>query len=113
MSQLTTHVLDTAKGKPAEGILVLLEKPGPKGRWLAFAKGTTNKDGRLSDLLKKDRVLKSGKYRLTFDTASYFTKQKVNYFFPLVQVVFEINDSNHYHVPLLLNPYGYSTYRGS
>jgi len=113
MSQLTTHVLDTSKGKPAEGIPVLLEKPGPKGRWLAFAKGVTNKDGRISDLLKKDKVLKPGNYRLTFDTASYYNKQGIKYFYPLVQIVFEISDASNYHVPLLLNPYGYSTYRGS
>ncbi len=113
MSQLTSHVLDTSKGKPAEGIQVLLEKPGPKGKWLAFSKSVTNKDGRISDLLKKDQVLKPGNYRLTFDTGAYFSKQNVKCFYPLVQVVFEIKDDNHYHVPLLLSPYGYSTYRGS
>jgi len=113
MSQVTTHVLDTSSGKPAEGIQVLLEKPGPKGRWLAFAKGVTNKDGRVSDLLKKDKTLKAGNYRLTFDTASYFNKQSLKCFYPLVQIVFEIKDETHYHVPLLLSPYGYSTYRGS
>ncbi len=113
MSQLTTHVLDTAKGKPAEGIHVILEKPGPKGKWLAFSKGITNKDGRIADLLKKDKVLKAGNYRLTFDTASYFSHQKVKCFYPLVQIAFEITDASHYHVPLLLSPYGYSTYRGS
>ena len=113
MSQLTTHVLDTSKGIPAEGIQVLLEKPGPKGRWLAFAKGITNKDGRVSDLLKEGKLLKEGNYRLTFDTGAYFNKQKLKCFYPLVQIVFEIRDGSHYHVPLLLNPFGYSTYRGS
>jgi len=113
MSQVTTHVLDTSRGKPAEGITVLIEKPGPKGKWLAFSKGITNKDGRVADLIKKDKVLKPGNYRLTFDTASYFSKQKVKCFYPMVQIVFELSDANHYHVPLLLSPYGYSTYRGS
>ena len=113
MSQVTTHVLDTSIGKPADGIAVLLEKPGPKGRWLAFSKGVTNKDGRVTDFLKKDKILKAGNYRLTFDTASYFNKQGVKCFYPLVQIVFEIKDESHYHVPLLLSPYGYSTYRGS
>jgi len=113
MSQVTTHVLDTSLGKPAEGISVLLEKPGPKGRWLAFAKGVTNKDGRVTDLLKKDRMLKPGNYRLTFDSASYFNKNSKKHFYPLVQIVFEIKDDNHYHVPLLMSPFGYSTYRGS
>jgi len=113
MNQLSTHVLDTSKGKPAEGIQVLLEKPGPKGKWLAFSKGVTNKDGRISDFLKKEKTLKPGNYRLTFDTASYFGKQNVKCFYPLVQIVFEIKDESHYHVPLLLSPYGYSTYRGS
>ncbi|MCX6292499.1 MAG: hydroxyisourate hydrolase [Bacteroidetes bacterium] len=113
MSQLTTHILDTSKGKPAEGISVLLEKPGPKGKWLAFAKGISNKDGRIADLLKKDQTLKTGKYRLTFETLSYFSKQDIKCFYPLVQIVFEVTDASHYHVPLLLSPYGYSTYRGS
>src|SRR5438105_15362066 len=113
MSQVTTHVLDTSLGKPAEGIQALLEKPGPKGRWLAFAKGVSNKDGRIIDLLKKDKILKAGNYRLTFDTGAYFNRQKIKCFYPLVQIVFEIKDENHYHVPLLLSPYAYSTYRGS
>ncbi len=113
MSQVTTHILDTAQGKPAEGISVLLEKPGPKGRWLAFAKGISNKDGRIPDLLKEGKILKAGNYRLTFDTGAYFGKQKAKCFYPLVQIVFEIKDEKHYHVPLLLSPYGYSTYRGS
>jgi 5-hydroxyisourate hydrolase len=113
MSQVTTHILDLALGKPAEGILVLLEKPGQKGKWLAFSKGTSNKDGRVTDLLKKDKLLKAGNYRLTFDTGAYFKKQNVKCFYPLIQIVFEIADENTYHVPLLLSPFGYSTYRGS
>ena len=113
MSQVTTHVLDTSSGKPAEGIQVLLEKPGPKGKWLAFSKGITNKDGRVADLVKKDKSLKPGNYRLTFDTASYFNKKNTKCFYPLVQIVFEIKDDSHYHVPLLLSPFGFSTYRGS
>ena len=110
-SPITTHVLDTALGKPAAGIPVSLHLQ-LDGTWRELARGLTNQDGRITDLLQ-DPKLKPGKYRLTFDTAAYLgTTGKP--FFPEVEVVFEIRDPDqHYHVPLLLSPYGYSTYRGS
>ncbi len=93
-----------------------LRHPGnQKGRtFTELAKGRTNSDGRLPDLLPSSHILQPGTYRLTFDTDSYFTAAGATSFYPLVQITFTITDpGQHYHVPLLLSPYGYSTYRGS
>ena len=113
MSQITTHVLDTSKGKPAEGIAVTLEKSVSESNWEEIASGMTNTDGRVSDLLADGETIEPGIYRIVFDTGSYFAKNGVKGFYPMVTIVFQTQDTEHYHVPLLLNPYGYSTYRGS
>jgi len=111
MSGITTHVLDTARGRPAADLPVALEIRSGDG-WKVLGQARTNPDGRASDLL--DGRISAGTYRLTFDTASYFATAGVEAFFPVVQVVFEVRDpSSHYHVPLLLSPFGYSTYRGT
>lgn len=113
-SPITTHVLDTTRGVPAEGVAVSLEIQTSATEWNKIAAGKTNTDGRLPDLLPESHVLQNGIYRLTFETGKYFQSNKITSFYPYVQIVFEINDTKrHYHVPLLLNPYGYSTYRGS
>ena len=112
MSQLTTHILDTTLGKPAQGVNIRLEQSSGE-KWLAIASGTTNSDGRISDLLPKEKILDAGVYRLIFDTAAYFKSQHIKSFYPSVSIEFEVSDASHYHVPLLLNPFGYSTYRGS
>ena len=112
MSGITTHVLDTARGRPAAGVPVTLEVEAAGG-WKLVGKGTTNADGRVSDLVTDNSIV-AGVYRLIFDTATYFAGQKTQAFYPQVAVVFKVEDSNqHYHVPLLLSPFGYSTYRGS
>lgn len=111
MSQLTTHILDTSLGKPAQGVSVILEQRSYDNK--KIAEGITNVDGRIGDLLPKEKVLDAGIYRLVFDTVSYFKKQNIKTFYPQVIIEFEITDASHYHVPLLLNPFGYSTYRGS
>jgi 5-hydroxyisourate hydrolase len=109
MSGITTHVLDTSRGRPAAGVPVSLEKHDGN-YWNFIGRGQTDADGRCRTLL--DGPLENGKYRLTFGTAAYFGEG--NTFFPEVVIVFDVNDaSQHYHVPLLLSPYGYSTYRGS
>jgi 5-hydroxyisourate hydrolase len=112
MSPLTTHVLDTATGLPASGLnLVLSRRQGDT--WTELAKGTTNNDGRVSPLLAEGE-LSPGVYRMHFDTGAWFAATGSQGFYPWVDVVFEVTDSTrHHHVPLLLSPYGYSTYRGS
>lgn len=113
MSQITTHVLDTAKGKPAAGVPATLQKSTGQDHWETIATGTTNADGRIPDLLPKEIIVAPGTYRIVFDTKSYFEAKKSKSFYPSVSVVFETVDSGLYHVPLLLSPFGYSTYRGS
>lgn len=112
MSQLTTHVLDTSKGRPAEGVSVFLYQQH-NNAWTEITIGTTNKDGRIPNLLRSDVVLEPGAYKLLFETKEYFDQQGVHSFYPFIEIVFIITGPEHYHVPLLLNPFGYSTYRGS
>ena len=113
MSGITTHVLDTSRGRPASGVPVTLEVSSAGG-WKLLGKGTTNEDGRIGDLLDSEVPTATGVYRLIFDTAVYFAGHNIQSFYPQVIVVFRIeNASQHYHVPLLLSPFGYSTYRGS
>jgi len=112
MSQLTTHILDTTKGKPASGITIILYQGG-NDEWKEMARGITNADGRIPGLLPADHKMAFGIYKMRFETKDYFDREQVPTFYPYVEIVFEINTADHYHVPLLLNPYGYSTYRGS
>ena len=113
MSAITTHVLDTARGRPAAGIAVVLEKE-QSGSWREIGRGVTDADGRVKALLASGTTLTAGVHRLTFATGAYFAGQKVATLYPEVKVVFEITDpAQHHHVPLLLSPFGYSTYRGS
>ena len=112
MSPITSHVLDTSRGKPAAGIAIVLET-FTNSEWRVIGRATTNLDGRVTDLLSEGKCT-TGIYRLTFETAAYFRTQGEKCFYPSVAIQFEIeNSTEHYHVPLLLSPYGYSTYRGS
>lgn len=114
MSAITTHVLDTARGRPASGVPVVLEVRSAGREWKVLGKGITDADGRLKNLLPQGLNLGPGTYRLTFDTAAYFRAQNLEGFFPEASIVFAVHDAaQHYHVPLLLSPYGYTTYRGS
>jgi 5-hydroxyisourate hydrolase len=111
---ITTHILDTSLGEPARNVPVHLETQDADGNWHTLGTGATDRDGRLRDLLPDDLLLQPGLYRLTFDTAVYFEAQSLRSFYPHVVVVFTVHDgAQHYHVPLLLSPFGYSTYRGS
>lgn len=112
MSQLTTHILDTSTGLPATNVQVKLYAFN-ENNWLFIAEGKTNTSGRLTDLLTTEQLLKQGTYKLHFDTAGYFAQTTTRHFFPFVEIVFSVSANEHYHVPLLLNPFGYSTYRGS
>jgi 5-hydroxyisourate hydrolase len=112
MSAITTHVLDTARGRPAAGVGVVLEQRTGPDTWEERGRGQTDADGRLRELLR--RPLEAAVYRLSFDTAAYFATQGIETFYPQVSVVFEVRSSGqHHHVPLLVSPFGYSTYRGS
>ena len=107
MSPITTHVLDTAHGRPASGVPVTLEYQS-EDIWTGIGRGTTGDDGRVHDLVPAGISLRPGNYRITFTTAAYSS------FFPSIEVNFAIEDAGaHYHIPLLLSPFGYSTYRGS
>jgi 5-hydroxyisourate hydrolase len=108
MSTVTTHVLDTARGAPATGVSVRLERVDGDE---PVASGVTDSDGRVADLGPDG--LESGTYRLRFDTSAYYDGADTSAFFPEVVVVFEVTGEQHYHVPLLLSPFAYSTYRGS
>lgn len=111
MSHITTHVLDAAAGRPAAGISVELAGK-TSGSWEAIATGVTNDDGRIGEL--GPDVLAPGLYRLTFATEPYFAEQGVATFYPEVTVTFGVREGEaHYHVPVLLSPFAYSTYRGS
>lgn len=113
MSTVSTHVLDTARGGPAVGVHVMLEVETASG-WTQVGAAFTDQDGRASGLVDDGTVIAPGVHRLTFDTGAWFAEQGQTCFYPQVAVTFEIADSDdHYHVPLLLSPFGYSTYRGS
>ena len=111
MTGITTHVLDTSRGCPAAGLPVVLER-GMESGWQPVGRGTTDADGRASDLLSS--APEDGRYRLTFDTGAYFRAAGEAGFYPEVSVTFVVgHGGEHFHVPLLLSPFGYSTYRGS
>lgn len=110
-SHVTTHVLDTGTGRPARGVPAVLSSRSARG-WDVIADGTTDTDGRIRDL-GPDR-LEPGTYRISFDTGTYFSASGTDSFFPEVTLTFSITSpTEHYHVPLLLSPFAYSTYRGS
>jgi len=112
MSRITTHILDTTIGKPAERVTIILYG-GQNDEWTELARGITNPDGRIADLLNKDDLLHYGIYKMRFETKDYFDKRHVKTYYPYVEIIFEIESDQHYHIPLLLNPFGYTTYRGS
>lgn len=121
-SPITTHILDIATGLPASNVTVKLYQLGSAAQFVADAEakaellgqGVTNQDGRIENFLPVGHQIIPGIYRIQFFTGEYFTRQKSPGFFPVIEITFEISDSKrHHHVPLLLGPFGYSTYRGS
>lgn len=108
-SVITTHVLDTAKGIPASGIAVKLYRL-ENGDWVLVDSGTTDVDGRIMQWTVADEELRYGEYKLTFNLNVYLGEKA---FYPYADIVFRRQDDRHHHIPLLLSPYGYSTYRGS
>jgi len=114
MSSISTHVLDTSLGKPAARVPVSLAARQSDGSWKLLAQGATDADGRWRPSAANESSFSPGAYKFTFDTAAYFRARNLEGFFPCVEITFSIRDAaQHHHVPLLLSPYSYSTYRGS
>ncbi len=110
---ISTHILDTTRGRPAAGVEVTLERE-EGGAWVAVGRGATDGDGRVKALLPAGEAPVAGTYRIAFAVEAYFVGRGVEAFYPSVQITFRVRAADeHYHVPLLLNPFGYSTYRGS
>jgi 5-hydroxyisourate hydrolase len=114
MSRISTHVLDTALGQPAVGVSVRLEHRETHGDWEVLGSSQTDGDGRCPQLLPEPHVLHEGLYRLSFDTATYYAQQSTKGLYPVVEITFVVRSGeSHFHIPLLLSPNGYTTYRGS
>ncbi len=114
MTRISTHVLDIAQGHPAKDVPVRLERRDAAGDWRLLAATRTDQDGRCSELLPEKEALTPGLYRLGFETATYFAVGKGDTLYPLVEITFQVREGEqHFHIPLLLSPNGYTTYRGS
>lgn len=112
--QLSSHILDITQGKPALGVSITLSKQNKNGVWVKVDEKVTDENGRIKNFLKEEKgVSHQGIYKLTYHTTPYFEKLGQQSFYPFVEVVFELKDNSHYHVPITLSPYGYSTYRGN
>jgi 5-hydroxyisourate hydrolase len=114
MNRISTHILDTARGKPAANVPVKLERHEPSGAWHLLTSAHTDQDGRCAQLLPPEHPMPAGPYRLLFDTAGYYAAQKIDGLYPVVEITFQVREGElHYHIPLLLSSNGYTTYRGS
>ncbi len=111
--QLSSHILDVSKGTPAVGVSIKLEKYNEQTKiWSFVDEKITDQNGRITDFLNSDKS-NLGIYKLTYFTTDYFKKNNTESFYPFIDVVFQIKDTNHYHVPITLSAFGYSTYRGN
>jgi 5-hydroxyisourate hydrolase len=114
MTRISTHVLDIAQGQPARNVPVRLESQESNGDWRLLASAKTDQDGRCVPLPAESDALTAGIYRLRFDTETYFGSHHIDSLYPMVEVTFRVRDGEqHFHIPLLLSPHGYTTYRGS
>lgn len=112
--QLSSHILDITKGQPAANVSISLSKQAPNGNWIKIDEKLTDENGRIKSFLKEEaNVNHQGVYRLTYHTEPYFKQLGQESFYPFIEVVFELKDNNHYHVPITLSAFGYSTYRGN
>ena len=112
--QLSSHILDITKGQPARNVKISLSKQDDQGKWISIDEKSTDKNGRINNFLKNETdVNHQGIYKLTYFTAPYFKLFGQESFYPFIEVVFELKDNNHYHVPITLSAFGYSTYRGN
>jgi len=114
VSTISTHILDTSRGQPAAGVEISLERLNAGEGWSPLAQGVTDADGRVKQFVLTEQDLGPGTYRLVFSVEKYFKELNQQTFYPEVSVAFLIEPgAEHYHVPLLISPFGYSTYRGS
>ena len=112
--QLSSHILDISQGKPAPNVKIALSKQDKNQNWVLIDEKYTDNNGRIKDFLKEEsNENNNGVYKLNFYITHYFEKLKQKIFYPFIEVVFEIKDNQHYHIPIKLSPYGYSTYRGN
>ena len=112
--QLSSHILDISQGKPAPNVKIALSKQDENQNWVLIDEKYTDNNGRIKDFLKEEsNKNNNGVYKLTFYITPYFENLKQKTFYPFIEVVFEIKDNQHYHIPITLSPYGYSTYRGN
>ena len=112
--QLSSHILDISQGKPSPNVKIALSKQDKNQTWVLIDEKYTDNNGRIKDFLKEEsNKNNNGVYKLTFYITPYFEKLKQKTFYPFIEVVFEIKDNQHYHIPITLSPYGYSTYRGN
>ena len=114
MNRLSTHVLDIAQGKPAANIAVALVRRDHSDSWTLLSTVHTDADGRCAQMLPPNEPLSPAIYKLQFDVASYHAAQRVEALYPVVEITFRVREGEStFHLPLLLSPYGYTTYRGS
>lgn len=112
--QLSSHILDITQGKPAPNVKISLSKQQKHGKWKAIDEKFTDENGRINNFLKEKKDENHhGIYKLTYFTEPYFKGLGQQSFYPFIEVVFELKDNHHYHVPITLSPFGYSTYRGN
>lgn len=111
--QLSSHILDITTGKPAKDVKITLSKRDSNNNWTTVEEKNTDSNGRIKDFLKQEGKDHTGIYKLTFHTSPYFKSLGHKSFYPFIEVVFELVDNEHYHVPITLSPFGYSTYRGN
>jgi 5-hydroxyisourate hydrolase len=114
MNRISTHILDLVLGRPAKDVPVRLERQESNGEWRVLSLLRTDNDGRCAQMLPENESLRAGNYRLAFDTAGYYLSQNVQGLYPVVEITFLVREGeSHFHIPLLLSPHGYTTYRGS
>ena len=112
--QLSSHILDITDGKPVPNVEITLYKLAANDNWIKLKTLKTDENGRVKEFLPLEKSnLNHGNFKLKFETFDYFKTKKVNTFYPFIEVIFKIDDDKHYHVPITISPFGYSTYRGS
>lgn len=111
--QLSSHILDVSTGKPAQDVVIKLEKLNVNEKWETISIFKTDTNGRVSSFLPYADQKNLGTYKLIFETSSYFKRNNIETFYPFIEVVFSIKDNSHYHVPITISPFGYSTYKGN